>query len=199
MTPDAALEAIGSARVVAVVRAQSARKAVEVAQAVYRGGIRVVEIAMTTPGAAAAIREVCGLLPDAVVGAGTVRSTPDVIAAVGSGAAFVASPGTSTDVIDGARRAGVLAIPGVLTPTEVERAAGLAPLLGSSPLGPAGRRCSARCGGRSRVAVHANRRSKRGERRRLARCRRVRGRCRVRPLSGRGESSRHRSARDEVR
>ena len=110
MTPDAALEAIGSARVVAVVRAQLAREAVEVAHAVYRGGIRVVEIALTTPGAAAAIREVCGLFADVIVRAGTVRSTSDVIAAVGSGAAFVASLGTSTDVIDGARRAGLLAI-----------------------------------------------------------------------------------------
>src|SRR4051794_41327700 len=122
MTPEAALEAIGRARVVAVIRADSARDAVEVARATYRGGIRAIEIATTTPDAAAAIAEVRELLPDAVVGAGTVRSTLALISAVDAGASFVASPGTIAEVIDGAGAAGILAIPGVLTPTEIERA-----------------------------------------------------------------------------
>jgi 2-dehydro-3-deoxyphosphogluconate aldolase/(4S)-4-hydroxy-2-oxoglutarate aldolase len=138
MTPEAALEAIGRARVVAVIRADSARDAVEVARATYRGGIRAIEIATTTPDAAAAIAEVRELLPDAVVGAGTVRSTLALISAVDAGASFVASPGTIAEVIDGAGAAGILAIPGVLTPTEIERAVELAPLLKLFPAGSGG-------------------------------------------------------------
>jgi 2-dehydro-3-deoxyphosphogluconate aldolase / (4S)-4-hydroxy-2-oxoglutarate aldolase len=138
MNPDATLEAIGRARVVAVVRADSARQAIALSAAVHRGGIRAIEIALTTPDAADAIREVRGLLPDAVVGAGTVRISPDFVTAAEAGAVFVASPGTSVDVLDDARRAGVLAIPGVLTPTEVERVVRSAPLLKLFPAGIGG-------------------------------------------------------------
>ena len=138
MTPDDALEAIRRARVVAVIRAESARAAVDAAEALHRGGIRAVEIALTTPGAVEAIREVRSLLPDAAIGAGTVRSAAALEAAVESGAAFVASPGTRMDVLDGARRAGVLAIPGVFTPTEVERVVDVAPLLKLFPAGSGG-------------------------------------------------------------
>ncbi len=138
MTPEAALAAIEQARVVAVVRADSARRAVEVAQAVYRGGVRAIEIALTTPDGGTAIREARTRLPEAVVGAGTVRSTRELMVAVESGAAFVASPGTTMEVVEEARRAGVLAIPGVLTPTEIERMAGRSPLLKLFPAGSGG-------------------------------------------------------------
>jgi 2-dehydro-3-deoxyphosphogluconate aldolase/(4S)-4-hydroxy-2-oxoglutarate aldolase len=138
MTPESALDAIGSARVVAVVRAQSPREAIEVARAVGRAGIGGIEIALTTPDAGAVIREVRGLLPEALVGAGTVRTTSDLRLAVKAGAVFVASPGTRMDVVEGARRAGVLAIPGVLTPTEVERVAEMVPILKLFPAGSGG-------------------------------------------------------------
>lgn len=67
-----------------------------------------------------------------------MRSVADVEAAVRAGAAFVASPGTNEAVLRAARDAGVLAIPGVLTPTEIERGTQLAPLLKLFPAGVGG-------------------------------------------------------------
>ena len=97
-----------------------------------------VEIALTTPDAATAIREIRTTHPTLLVGAGTVLSSYDVTASVKAGAMFVVSPGHAPDVLDAARHALLLAIPGVLTPTEVQRALGVAPLLKLFPAGLGG-------------------------------------------------------------
>ena len=138
MTPDAVLEAIAASRIVAVVRAESAEQASAAAAALEEGGITAVEIALTTPDAATAIQEIRTTQPKLLVGAGTVLSSDDVTASVQAGAMFVVSPGHSLEVLDAARQAGLLAIPGVLTPTEVQRAQGLAPLLKLFPAGLGG-------------------------------------------------------------
>ena len=138
MTPDAVLAAIAASRIVAVVRAESARQASDAAAALAEGGISAVEIALTTPDAATAIREIRTTHPTLLVGAGTVLSSYDVTASVKAGAMFVVSPGHSLEVMDAARHARLLAIPGVLTPTEVQRAHGLAPLLKLFPAGLGG-------------------------------------------------------------
>lgn len=129
MTPDTALAAIAVSRVVAVVRAGSAQQAIDAGGALHRGGITAVEIALTTPDAPTAIREIRAAHPALLVGAGTVRSSSDVTISVEAGAAFVVSPGFARDVLDAAKHASILAIPGVLTPTEVQRASPLSPLL----------------------------------------------------------------------
>jgi 2-dehydro-3-deoxyphosphogluconate aldolase / (4S)-4-hydroxy-2-oxoglutarate aldolase len=138
MTPDAVLDAIAASRIVAVVRADSAQQASAAAAALAEGGITAVEIALTTPEAATAIREIRTTHPKLLVGAGTVLSSYDVTASVKAGAMFVVSPGHSLEVLDAARHARLLAIPGVLTPTEVQRAHGLAPLLKLFPAGLGG-------------------------------------------------------------
>jgi 2-dehydro-3-deoxyphosphogluconate aldolase / (4S)-4-hydroxy-2-oxoglutarate aldolase len=138
MTPTAVLEAIRTSRVVAVVRAGSAQEAVGAAGALFAGGISAVEIALTTPDAAAAIRDIRTAHPQLLVGAGTVLSSIDVTTSVQAGASFVVTPGFVPDVLDAARRAALLAIPGVFTPTEVERASALAPLLKLFPAGVGG-------------------------------------------------------------
>jgi 2-dehydro-3-deoxyphosphogluconate aldolase/(4S)-4-hydroxy-2-oxoglutarate aldolase len=138
MTPTAVLEAIRRSRVVAVVRAGSAQEAVDAAGALLAGGIGAVEIALTTPDAAAAIRDIRTAHPQLLVGAGTVLSSIDVTTSVQAGASFVVSPGYAPEVLDAARRAAVLAIPGVFTPTEVQRASPLAPLLKLFPAGMGG-------------------------------------------------------------
>jgi 2-dehydro-3-deoxyphosphogluconate aldolase/(4S)-4-hydroxy-2-oxoglutarate aldolase len=138
MTPDAVLDAIAASRIVAVVRAESAQQASDAAAALAAGGISAVEIALTTPEAATAIREIRTTHPKLLVGAGTVLSSYDVTASVKAGAMFVVSPGHSLEVLDAARHARLLAIPGVLTPTEVQRAHGLAPLLKLFPAGLGG-------------------------------------------------------------
>jgi 2-dehydro-3-deoxyphosphogluconate aldolase/(4S)-4-hydroxy-2-oxoglutarate aldolase len=129
MTPDTALAAIAASRVVAVVRAGSAQQAIDAVGALHRGGITAVEIALTTPDATAAIREICAAHPALLVGVGTVLNSSDVTGSVEAGAAFVVSPGLALDVLDAAQHASILAIPGVLTPTEVQRASPLTPLL----------------------------------------------------------------------
>ena len=138
MTPDEVLDAIAASRIVAVVRAESAQQASDAAAALAEGGISAVEIALTTPEAATAIREIRTTHPKLLVGAGTVLSSYDVTASVEAGAMFVVSPGYSLEVLDAARHARLLAIPGVLTPTEVQRAQGLAPLLKLFPAGLGG-------------------------------------------------------------
>jgi 2-dehydro-3-deoxyphosphogluconate aldolase / (4S)-4-hydroxy-2-oxoglutarate aldolase len=138
MTPDAVLAAIATSRIVAVVRAGSAQQAVDAAGALVAGGISAVEVALTTPDAPTAIRQIRTAHPKLVVGAGTVLSSIDVTTSVEAGASFVVSPGLAPDVLDSARRAPVLAIPGVLTPTEVQRALGQAPLLKLFPAGLGG-------------------------------------------------------------
>jgi 2-dehydro-3-deoxyphosphogluconate aldolase/(4S)-4-hydroxy-2-oxoglutarate aldolase len=138
MTPDAVLNAIAASRIVAVIRAASAKQAVDAVTALAAGGITAVEVALTTPNAATAIREIRTAHPQLLIGAGTVLSSIDVTVSVEAGAAFVVSPGLAPEVLDAARRAPVLAIPGVLTPTEVQRAVGLAPLLKLFPAGLGG-------------------------------------------------------------
>ena len=115
--PEAALEEAG---LVAVVRARSSEDAVRVSEALVDGGVRAIEVAFTTPGAAAAIATLAERLGgSAVVGAGTVTSRSDADDAIAAGAAFLVSPGLDADLVDHVRAAGCSIIPGVATPTEV--------------------------------------------------------------------------------
>ncbi len=138
MTPDAVLDAIAASRIVAVIRAASAQQAVDAAGALAAGGITAVEIALTTPSATTAIRKIAAAHPQLLVGAGTVLTSIEAATSVHAGAAFVVSPGLDHDVLAAARRERVLAIPGVLTPTEVQRASSLVPLLKLFPAGLGG-------------------------------------------------------------
>ncbi len=86
-------------------------------------GLPLVEVALRTPGALEAVARLRaeGLL----VGAGTVRSPEQAEAAWRAGAEFLVSPGLSEAVARWAQERGIAYLPGVLTPTEVERALGL--------------------------------------------------------------------------
>ncbi|HEY8340622.1 MAG TPA: bifunctional 4-hydroxy-2-oxoglutarate aldolase/2-dehydro-3-deoxy-phosphogluconate aldolase [Egibacteraceae bacterium] len=107
-------------RVVAVVRHDSAEHARAIATSCLVGGLRAVEITFTTPAAAAVIADLVAEDVDgAVIGAGTVLRVSDVTAAAAAGARFLVSPVTDPDVLAAGRRAGLLTIPGALTPTEI--------------------------------------------------------------------------------
>jgi 2-dehydro-3-deoxyphosphogluconate aldolase/(4S)-4-hydroxy-2-oxoglutarate aldolase len=109
-----AIERIREERIVAVLR-----RVDDVDAAVGRlanAGIRLIEITLDSDGALDAIRRHPGAL------AGTVRTAEQVDAAVGAGAAAVVSPAFVPEVLERARELGVPAIPGALTPTEVEAA-----------------------------------------------------------------------------
>jgi len=113
----ARLEQVG---VVPVIRARSAELAVEGSRAVVRGGITVLEITMTVPGACEVIRQLRSEMGDDVlVGVGTVLTTHQVHESVKAGAQFVVTPGLSIDVVRACQAGGVPVLPGALTPTEV--------------------------------------------------------------------------------
>jgi 2-dehydro-3-deoxyphosphogluconate aldolase/(4S)-4-hydroxy-2-oxoglutarate aldolase len=133
----AAIEAIRSRRVVAILRrvADPAR----VVHALQEGGIGVVEITLDSPEALETIRRLRDD-PDLVVLAGTVRTADEARAAVEAGAQACVGPALVPEVLDACREAGLPAIPGAMTPTEVETArrlgAAMVKLFPAARLGP---------------------------------------------------------------
>src|SRR5947208_16713842 len=106
--------------VVPVVRASSAREARIAADAVCEGGIPIVEITMTVPGAVEVIRELTrSSAGDVLVGAGTVLNIEAARKCLDAGAQFLVSPGLNQQVIQLAAREEKLMMAGALTPTEV--------------------------------------------------------------------------------
>jgi len=106
--------------VVPVVRASSAREARIAADAVCEGGIPIVEITMTVPGAVEVIRELTrSSAGDVLVGAGTVLNIEAARKCLDAGAQFLVSPGLNQQVIQLAAREEKLMMAGGLTPTEV--------------------------------------------------------------------------------
>lgn len=130
------VESIEHQRLVAIVRLSEAGRAAGAARAVAEGGLRVVEVSLTTPDALEAIEEVA---QEAIVGAGTVRDVADAERAAAAGADFLLSPHLALDVQAWAQAHDVLAIPGAMTPTDVAAAldAG-APLVKLFPAGGLG-------------------------------------------------------------
>jgi 2-dehydro-3-deoxyphosphogluconate aldolase/(4S)-4-hydroxy-2-oxoglutarate aldolase len=106
--------------IVPVVRASSPREARIAADAVCEGGIPIVEITMTVPGAVDVIRELTkGGTSDVLVGAGTVLNVEAARRCLDAGAQFLVSPGLNLQVVELAVREGKLMMAGALTPTEV--------------------------------------------------------------------------------
>ncbi|MGC2193314.1 MAG: bifunctional 4-hydroxy-2-oxoglutarate aldolase/2-dehydro-3-deoxy-phosphogluconate aldolase [Terriglobales bacterium] len=106
--------------IVPVVRATSAAEALVAAQAVCDGGIPIVEITMTVPGAVEVIRELRrGIASNVLIGAGTVLDAETARRCTDAGAEFLVSPGLDLPTVEFANRAGILMLAGALTPTEV--------------------------------------------------------------------------------
>jgi 2-dehydro-3-deoxyphosphogluconate aldolase / (4S)-4-hydroxy-2-oxoglutarate aldolase len=106
--------------VVPVVRASSPGEARIAAGAVCQGGIPIVEITMTVPGALDVIRELAkNNASDVLVGAGTVLNAETARRCLDAGAEFLVSPGLNLPTVEFAVREGTLIMAGALTPTEV--------------------------------------------------------------------------------
>jgi Entner-Doudoroff aldolase len=90
-------------------------------EAAVRGGFRILEFTLNTPGALERIGEFSAR-EDLVVGAGTVLSVEEARAALSAGAAFLVSPVLDDEVVRAAGEAGVAVIPGTQSPTEMLRA-----------------------------------------------------------------------------
>jgi len=93
--------------------------AVPLAEALLRGGLRVIEVAFRTPAAPEAIEEIRRRLPDTVVGAGTLQTGGDVGRAVAAGARFLVSPGLTPELAAAGLASERPYLPGVVTPSEV--------------------------------------------------------------------------------
>jgi len=119
MSKQDVLGRIAEVGLVPVVRAQSAQEALQVVEAIREGGVPVLEITMTVPGAIAVIEAVASRFPDVLVGAGTVLDPETARACILAGARFVVSPALSVPTIEMCRRYSVPVMPGALTPTEV--------------------------------------------------------------------------------
>lgn len=120
MNKDAILNHIRQLALVPVVRATSADQAMHAIDAIKEGGVDVLEITMTVPGAIRVIEQVAERYQkDAIVGAGTVLDPETARACILAGAKFIVSPSLNSETIALCRRYGVLVMPGALTPTEV--------------------------------------------------------------------------------
>jgi 2-dehydro-3-deoxyphosphogluconate aldolase / (4S)-4-hydroxy-2-oxoglutarate aldolase len=106
--------------IIPVVRAQSADEAMQAIDAIMAGGINVLEITMTVPGAVKVIEEVSAKYGDeALVGAGTVLDPKTAQACIDAGAKFIVSPALNLDTIALCKKLDVPIMPGALSPTEV--------------------------------------------------------------------------------
>jgi 2-dehydro-3-deoxyphosphogluconate aldolase / (4S)-4-hydroxy-2-oxoglutarate aldolase len=105
--------------VIPVIVIDRLQDAVPLAQALVDGGVRVLEITLRTSVALAAIEAIARAVPQAVVGAGTVRSAADAVAAKNAGSLFAVSPGYTAAVGAACRSVGLPLLPGVATASEV--------------------------------------------------------------------------------
>ncbi|HTZ31268.1 MAG TPA: bifunctional 4-hydroxy-2-oxoglutarate aldolase/2-dehydro-3-deoxy-phosphogluconate aldolase [Methylomirabilota bacterium] len=117
---DAAIQKIQEVGIIPVVRAANADEARRAVDAIREGGIPIIEITMTVPGAPDIIRQLVRDFGSRVLtGAGTVTNAQQAEICMDAGAQFLVSPGLSVPVVQAAARRSILALPGALTPTEV--------------------------------------------------------------------------------
>jgi 2-dehydro-3-deoxyphosphogluconate aldolase / (4S)-4-hydroxy-2-oxoglutarate aldolase len=105
--------------IVPVLRAPSAQEAIAVAEAIIAGGIDVLEVTMTVPGAVDVIHQLRKEKPDLLIGAGTVLDAETARHCILEGAHFIVSPALDIPTIETCREHGVPIFPGALTPTEI--------------------------------------------------------------------------------
>jgi 2-dehydro-3-deoxyphosphogluconate aldolase/(4S)-4-hydroxy-2-oxoglutarate aldolase len=105
--------------VIPVIVLQRVQDAVPLAEALLAGGVKVLEVTLRTPVALQCIEAIAKALPEAVVGAGTVRSAADAAAALNAGSRFAVSPGYTAQVGQACRQLGLPLLPGVATASEV--------------------------------------------------------------------------------
>ncbi len=115
-------EKIEATKVLPVAVIDRAADALALADALEKGGIDAVEVTFRTDAAAEAIALLRRERPDVLVGAGTVLTPAQVSAAADAGAQFLVAPGLNPNTLREAEAAGLSLLPGVLTPSEVERA-----------------------------------------------------------------------------
>jgi 2-dehydro-3-deoxyphosphogluconate aldolase/(4S)-4-hydroxy-2-oxoglutarate aldolase len=122
MKKDEVCALIKEIAIIPAIRVSSGADAHFAAEAVCRGGIPIVEITMTVPGAVELISHLARHNPSTVVGAGTVLDTETARRCLNAGASFLTAPEFYLDVVQFAAKQNVPVLPGALTPTEVAAA-----------------------------------------------------------------------------
>lgn len=117
------LQKILEYKIVAILRGCDPERVVDIAGALWQGGVKLLEITLNSPDALGAIERVADELGDELlVGAGTVLDGASAEAAISAGAAFIISPTLDRDTIETTKRAGAVSIPGAFTATEILQA-----------------------------------------------------------------------------
>jgi|LauGreDrversion4_2_1035121.scaffolds.fasta_scaffold296361_2 2-dehydro-3-deoxyphosphogluconate aldolase/(4S)-4-hydroxy-2-oxoglutarate aldolase len=117
--PFSALQVMQDAPVIPVIVLNDVAHAVPMARALVAGGIRMLEVTLRTSQALACIEAIAKEVPEAIVGAGTVRNPADAKAAANAGAKFAVSPGYTPSVGQACRDEGLSLLPGVATGSEI--------------------------------------------------------------------------------
>jgi len=115
------MDRIAKKRVVPVAVIEKLDNAVPLAQALIAGGLDIIEVTFRTPAAADCVRAIKQACPHMLVGAGTLLDVAQVRKAREAGAQFGVAPGLNEDVVKASLALGMPFIPGVMTPSEVER------------------------------------------------------------------------------
>lgn len=136
------LQKILSGGVIAIMRAPSAAQLLDAAKAIYEGGVDVIEVTMTTPGALSVVEQAVSQFGEQVLfGAGSVLDPETARLAILAGAQFVVSPTLNLDTIEMCKRYSIPVIPGAYTPTEIltawEHGADIVKVFPASVGGPA--------------------------------------------------------------
>jgi Entner-Doudoroff aldolase len=108
--------------VIPVIVLEYVEHAVPLARALVQGGVRVLEVTLRTKAALACIEAIVREVPEAIVGAGTLRTADDVHAAKKAGCVFGVSPGYTSEIAQTCRAVGLPLLPGVATASEVMQA-----------------------------------------------------------------------------
>ena len=120
MSKQKTLAAILDIGIIPIVRAATPEAAMQAAEAIYRGGIRAVEITMTVPGALRVLEKVADQFGDRLtLGAGTVLDPETARSSMLAGAEFFVTPSLKLSTIEICHRYSKVIMPGALTPTEV--------------------------------------------------------------------------------
>jgi len=121
MTADSFVEQLGRVKASAILRTDDQEKAASAMQAAIRGGFRIIEFTLTTPGVFELVQDF-SRRDDLVVGTGTVMNATQARQSVDAGARFLVSPVLDEEMITTANELGVASMPGTHTPTEMLRA-----------------------------------------------------------------------------
>lgn len=117
-------EIVNKSKLFPVVRASSQKEATKIIDAILRGGIKVIELTMSVPGAIDLMKELTGKYKDddIIIGAGTILDDITARLAILNGAKFIISPILDPNIIRLCNKYSIAVIPGAATPTEIVRA-----------------------------------------------------------------------------